>query len=234
MRLLLRSDASGSDRWQVEGGPPGLALWRAALDWDCRGTPLRLRVLGVEAIPLPAPEPSEAVPSAIARCLRHLAGRGALLLLANPAQALGAQRIALAEGVRLLSIDGDEDVACWDALLALGQPCYGVRGTLAVEVLNPRPANLLSALSFGAFTCQDGLEAEVEESPRHVAWTCAEPVTAEVVGKAGFPLAQRSGTAGRYDDSGVEGVVRVVLRAGQRSCWTQPRFVAARREAAGG
>lgn len=235
MRLHLRPLAAEGDRCPIDGGPDGLELWHARLAWTCRGTPLDLRILAVEPLPLPEPEPSEAVAGAIARCLRACAGNGALVLLANPAAALGPERIALAEGVRLMAIASPEDEACWDALLALGQPCYGVRGSLAVEVLRPRPANLLSALSFGVFYASEGLDpTALDESPRHVAWTCAEAVEAEVVGRQGFTLARLAGPVGRYDDRGNEGVVRVVLRSSVGSCWTQPRFVAPRKDACAG
>jgi hypothetical protein len=235
MRLELSPLAAQGDVCQVSGGPDGLHLWHARLQWTCQGTLLDLRVLAPEPISLPTAEETEAVPGAIARCVRACAGNGALLLLANPAEALGTERIALAEGVRLFAIASEADAACWDALLALGQPCYGIRDRLAVEVLRPRPANLLSALSFGVFYAHDGLEPlSLEESPKHVAWTCAGPVQAEVLGKRGFTLAESVGPAGRYDDRGNEGVVRVVLRAGGQSCWTQPRFVAPRKDACHG
>lgn len=235
MRLRLRPlDATG-DSCPVDGGPSGLVLWHARLAWTCRGTPLDLRVFAPEPLRLPEPEASEAVPSAIARCVRACAGHGALLLLANPAAALGPEHIALAEGVRLMAIADEADEACWDAMLALGQPCYGVRGTLAVEVLRPRPANLLSALSFGVFYAADGLEpTSLDESPRHVAWSCSETVGAEVIGRQGFTLARIDGHSGRYDDRGNEGVIRVVLRTGGRTCWTQPRFIAPHRDACAG
>ncbi len=231
MRLHLRPlDAAGAT-CQVVGGPPGLSLQHARLAWNCAGTPLDLRVLSAEPVALPEPEPSEPVPGALARCVRACAGRNALLLLANPAVALGPSRIALAEGVRLMAIATPEDEACWDALLALGQPCYGVRASLAVEVLRPDPLGVLSALAFGSFLACEGLDASISESPRHVAWTCGEPADAEVLGRAGFPLARSTGPSGRYDDRGSEGLVRVVLRAGDRACWTQPRFLAPRKDA---
>lgn len=235
MRLSLRPLDADGDSVAVSGGPPGLALWHARLRWVCRGAPLDLRVLAPEPLVLPEPEPSEAVAGALARCLRACAGGGGLLLLANPAEALGAGRIALAEGVRLMAVAGPADEACWDALLALGQPCYGVRGTVVAEVLRPRGANLLSALSFGAFWCEDGLAAElIDEGPRHVAWRCPGAERAQVLGKGGFPLAELPGPEGRYDDTGSEGVVRVALGAPAGVCLTQPRMVAPRREACGG
>lgn len=234
MRVQLRPLEALGDACPVLGGPAGLALWHARLQWNCAGTPLDLRVLAAEAVPLPHPEPSEPVPGAIARCVQAVAGQGALLLLANPAQALGLERIVLAEGVRLLGIASEADEACWDALLALGQPCYGMRGTIDLDVLRPRPANIISALSFGVFLSHEGLVPQIDESPRHVAWACAEAVQAEVIGRAGFTLASGTAMSGRYDDRGNEGVVRVVLRAGERACWSQPRFIAPRKDACGG
>lgn len=231
MRLHLRPLAADGSSCPVAGGPPGLALWHARLAWNCAGTPLDLRLLASEPLALPQPEPSEPVPGAIARCVRACAGSGALLLLANPAAALGPERIALAEGIRLMSIATPEDEACWDALLALGQPCYGVRDSLSIELLRPDPLGVLSALAFGSFQACDGLAATISESPRHVAWTCDEAVAAEIIGRSGFTLASQTGTSGRYDDRGNEGVVRAVLRAGGRACWTQPRFVAPRKDA---
>lgn len=227
MRVQLRPlDAVG------DACPAGTTqLWHARLQWLCRDVPLDLRVLAAEPVPLPAAEPSEPAPGAIARCVRACAGRHALLLLANPATALGTARIALAEGVRLMAIATPEDEACWDAMLALGQPCYGVRGSVAVDVMRPDPLGILTALAFGSFQSGEGLEAAISESPNHVSWTCDEAVSAEVIGRSGFPLASQTGRSGRYDDRGNEGVVRVVLRAGERACWTQPRFIAPRKEA---
>lgn len=235
MRVRLRPLDAIGESCPVLGGPAGLALWHARLSWRCADAPLDLRILAAEPVELPEPEASEPVPGAIARCVRAIAGQGALLLLANPAQALGRDRIALAEGVRLLAIADEADEACWDGLLALGQPCYGVRGTIDLDVLRPRPANIVSALSFGVFLCQEGLAPLLDESPRHVAWTCDEDVDAEVIGRGGFALARSHGRSGRHDDTGSEGVVRVVLRtADGRACWSQPRFVAPRKEACGG
>lgn len=232
MRLRLRPLDATADAVPVLGSPRPLALWHHRLDWTCAGTRLDLRILAAEAFPLPEPEPSEPVPGAIARVVRSLAGQGALALLANPAEALGPARIAFAEGVRLMSIAAEADEACWDAILGLGQPCYGVRGEVVVEVVNPRPAGVLSALSFGVFYCHEGLEpTSLDEDRQGVAWQAAEPVEATVFARGGFAVARQSGSEGRYADRGNEGSVRVVLRAGTRSCWSQPRFVAPRKDA---
>jgi len=228
MRLRLRPLEAEGDALPVQGAPRPLALWHRRLLWNCAGIRLDLRVLAAEALPLPEPEPSEPVPGAIARVLRALAGQGALALLANPAEALGPERIALAEGVRLVGIGSAADLACWDALLAV-QPCYGMRDEVVVEVINPRPAGVLSALSFGVFYCHDGLEPlGLDETPQGVAWRLEREAEAVVVAKGGFEVARSRGAAGSYADRGTEGTVRVVLSADGRSCWTQPRFIAAK------
>lgn len=229
VRLRLRPLAAEGDACPIAGGPPGLALRHARLAWRCADADLDLRVLSAAPLPLPAPEPSEPVPGALARCLRAAAGSGAVLLLANPAAALGRERIALAEGMRLLGIATAADEACWDALLALGQPCYGVRGELVLDAARPTADAVLAALAFGSFQACEGLEPlAVGEGPRHVAWTCGEAIDAEILGRGGFPLATLRGASGRYDDRGTEGVVRAVLRGATGACWLQPRFTAPR------
>lgn len=235
MRLRLRPLEADGDRLDVHGAPHPLALWHRRLRWDCQGAALDLRILAAEPVPLPDPEPSEPVPGAIARVVRAIAGQGALALLANPAVALGAPRIAFAEGVRLLGIAGADDEACWDARLALGQPCYGVRDEVVLEVVNPRPAGVLSALSYGVFYCHDGLEPDsLDESRTGVAWRFAAPVEAAVIGRGGFELLRHDGAEGSYADRGNEGTVRVAMRRGGRTCVSQPRFVAPRRDACHG
>jgi hypothetical protein len=229
MRLRFRPLASETDRIPVDGGPAGLALWQARLNWSCRGVPLALRMIGVEPIAVPDAEPSEPVPGAIARVVRAVAGNGALVLLENPDVALGVGQIAFAEGVRLFSIAAPADEACWDALLTLGQPCYGVRDEVVVEVVNPRPASIISALAFGVFYCHDGLEPlSLDEDREGVRWRTAVPTNGSVIGRGGFELASSTGSEGAWADRGNEGSVRVVLRSPVGSCWTQPRFIAPR------
>src|SRR5947207_13143474 len=80
------------------------ALWQARMHWQCSDARLDVRVLAAEPLELPAAEPSEPVAGAIARLVAATRGSHALLLLANPAEALGASRIALAEGVRLVAV----------------------------------------------------------------------------------------------------------------------------------
>ena len=230
MRLSLRPFDATSDELPIQGSPQPFCLWHHRLLWHCRNTPLDLHVIGVEPIQLPKAEPSEPVPSAIARVVQAIAGQGAIVLLANPAQALGAGHMAFAEGVRLIGITNDDDLACWDALLALGQPCYGVRGDVIVDVSSPRASSVISALAYGLFTCHEGIALTAfEESQSGVSWQASESVEASIIGRGGFEIAQAHGTAGSYTDTGMEGTVRVVLRSGTRSCWTQPRFVAPRK-----
>lgn len=232
MRLRLRPLDADGDAVPVLGSPRPLALWQRRLAWTCAGIPLDLRVIAAEPLPLPEAEASEPVPGAIARVVQAVAGQGALVLLANPAAALGAARMAYAAGVRLLGIASEADEACWDALLATGQPCYGVRGEVVVEVINPRPAGVLSALSFGVFYCHEGLEPEaLDEDPRGIAWRLAGSAEASVIGRGGFELARSRGATGSYVDRGNEGCVRLVLRDGASACWSQPRFVAPRKDA---
>lgn len=208
------------------GLPQPCVLWRARRRWTCRDAPLACCILAAEPFALPDEVADLPAASALAQALQACAAHGALLILANPAEAFGAQRIGWASGVRALAIGNAEEEACWDALLSLGQPCYGVAGRLVVTVLRPRPANVLSALSFGAFWSCAGLEPlAIEESPRHIAWRCPEAVEAEIVARQGFVVARQRGCEGRYEDTGREGYVRAVLRGPSGTCWTQPRFV---------
>ncbi len=138
--------------------------------------------------------------------------------------------MAFAEGVRLMSIASAEDEACWDECLTHGRPVYGVRGRQACEILAPKPASLLSALAYGLFVCEEGLEMrELHEDRTQVGWDTGRSETiASVVVRDGFEAARISGAQGRWVDQGRELYVRVVLRAGQDGCWTQPRFIAPR------
>lgn len=235
VRLRCRPLSAVAQALSIDGTPRPLELWHQRLTWQCRDGAIDLRILAAEALVLPEAEPSEPVPGAIARVVAAVAGHGALIVLANPAVALGPERMAFATGIRLLGIASEEDQACWDALLALGQPCYGVRDEVVAEVINPRPAGLLSALAYGVFYCHDALEPiALDETPHGVAWRMDQPVSASVIGRGGFELASMHGTTGSYADTGTEGTVRVVLTSDQGTCWTQPRFVAPRQAAGHG
>ncbi len=204
---------------------PGLALPQ-----QC---PVALQVLAAEPIALPAPEPTEPPEGALARLTQAIAGTGALLLLRNPAEAFGPGRMSFAEGARLLGIGTPEDEACWDEALSLGRPSYGVRGRLACDVLSPRPASVISALAYGLFVCEQGMDLKsLLEDRGHVAWDCGRAdASASVVIRNGFEAATVPGAAGEWQDRGNELYVRVVVRAGQDACWTQPRFIAPRARA---
>jgi hypothetical protein len=95
-----------------ETGCSVAALSCQRLVWRCRDGQLDLRILAPEPLPLPEPEASEPVASALGRLHRAVAGSGALLLLANPAACLGPERISLAAGIRLFGIASDADLAC--------------------------------------------------------------------------------------------------------------------------
>ncbi len=209
-------------------------LWIARLAWHCADRPLDLRVVASTAIELPACEPSEPVPSAIARVLAAIRGSGAQLLLANPALALGRERIGLAEGVRLFAIANAADEACWDAMLSLGQPVYGVRGVAACSVRSGSATSLLSALAYGLYTCEEGLTlAALEEDRGGIAIEMPPGCDgdAAVVVRGGFEAARLSGHRLNWRDLGSEGYVRLAISARDGDgrvgrCWTQPRFVA--------
>ncbi len=205
----------------------GGALWTRRLDWLCDGVPLRLRVIGLERVDLPDPEPSEPVPGAIARVVAGLRGSGALLALLDPARALGAGRVLFAEGVRLFAVADAADEACWDEALSAGQPIYGVRGSIACELARPSPAAALAALAYGAFTCEEGLSPTLlDEDRTGVRWRFAAPVDATVIVRGGYEAARIPGASGEWRDRGGEGYVRVVFTGEGGRCWSQPRFVA--------
>lgn len=229
MRVSLQPLAAGADgRIPVHG--TDVALWAGRVAWACRDAPLRAMVIAADPVDLPPAEPTEPIPSALARLVASLRGQRALLLLANPAAALGAERIGLAEGVRLLAIADERDLLCWDRALTLGMPIYGVRGTLVCDLLRPTADNVLSALGFGAFRCEEGLApVELAEDPYGVRWRLAEAGEATVIVRGGFEAHRQRGVAGEWRDGGGEGYVRMEFSTASGRCWTQPRFIAPQR-----
>lgn len=209
-------------------------LWSHSATWNCRDAPLTFRLISPEMLIVPEMEPTEPVVGALARLLQAVKGSGALVLLGNPAVALGAERILYAEGVRLFAISQPADEACWDALLAHGQPVYGVRGIVSIEVMTPHPAGVVSALAYGLFTCDEGLSLTgLHEDRAGVAYACACATTATVLIRHGFEAAELRGEAHaqvRWLDRGNEAVVRLVITdATGNRCSTQPRFVVPQR-----
>jgi hypothetical protein len=204
-------------------------LWATRIDWRCRDAPLSVRILAAEPLDLPEAEPSESVPGALARLAAVVRGTGAVLILLNPAQALGAERIAYAEGIRCFVIASDEDEACWDAMLSTGRPVYGIRGTVSCEVERPTPHAALSAMAYGLFTCGEGLELlRFSEHSHGVSYAVApgSGAQAAVIVSGGFRAQTIAGDAGEWTDRGNERYVRLVITARQGRCWTQPRFIA--------
>jgi hypothetical protein len=229
---LAATPAEDAVRLSGEAGPLG-SLWSSVLDWRCQGQLLRLQALAAEPISLPAPEASEPASGAIARLQQALFGSGGLLVLRNPAAAFGAERIALASGVRLFAIGDPADELCWDAALTLGQPVYGLRGVISCTVSSAHPAAVVSALAYGNFCCEEGLRLErLEEDRSGVRLAARQPFTAAVIVRGGFEAARLQGAEVRWEDQGNEGYVRVVARSAGGACWTQPRFVAPRRPGA--
>jgi hypothetical protein len=228
---LADAEAPGPLALIDEAGAPCGDLWGAEIDAACLEGRLRARLLGPEPVPVPALD-GLPMPAALAALVASVQGRGALVHLRNPAQALGPERIAYAEGIRLIGIGSDADEACWDRLLSLGQPCYGVRGRLRLDVSSAHPAAAVSALAFGSFVCEDGCRLRsLHEDRQGVRWAVdADAARATVVVKDGFAAATIPGAAGAWQDRGHEGYVRVVVQAGAGRVWTQPRLIAPRRE----
>lgn len=225
MRVRLRLLDADAEALPLIGGEG--ALWHRRLLWQTATGRLDLRVLAAEPVSLPEVQAAEPVEGAIARVVQAIHGTGSLLLLANPAEALGRQRIRSAEGVRLLAVEDEADRACWDAALEVILPMYGVLGDCVCEVSRPRPANVLSALAYGGFLSCAGLVPEaLREDRRGVQWTLPEAGEAAVIVRGGFPCARIAGISGAWEDRGSEGYVRLELSAPSGHCLTQPRFIA--------
>jgi hypothetical protein len=228
MQVRLDLCEPGDGEVAVIGGQGSLKRWR--LEWVCAGIPLKLLIVAEEPIALPAAEPSEPVPSAIARVLQSLHGHQALLALLNPAEALGVERILLAEGVRLFAITNDADLACWHAALDRQVPVYALRGVVVCDLVRPTASNALSALAYGAFTACEGLVPNsIGEDRQGLRWDLPEVAETTIVIRGGFEAECISGAQGAYVDRGHEGWVRAEMTSASGSCWTQPRFVAPRK-----
>ena len=205
-----------------------VALWASRQDWTCSDHLLRLLILGPEPIALPPPEPSEPAVGAVARLDRAVRGLGGIIALLNPAEAFGLERIAFAEGIRLFGITEPADEACWDAMLSLARPVYGLRGTIACDCVSLHPGALISALAYGNFVCEEGLTlAAFDEHRAGVNWRADVDTEAAVIVRGGFEAARVFGRTVAWRDRGSEGYVRLVIRGGGGAVWTQPRFVAA-------
>lgn len=195
--------------------------------WRCKDGELEVQVIAPEPIDLPEAEASEPVPGAIGRLVRAIMGSGVLLMLRNPATSVGAEKIAFAEGARLFAITTAADEAAWDAMLTLGQPVYGVRGTIACACRTAHPGAVISALAYGTFTCEEGLPVAVlDESRQGVKWSLPQDAETVVIIRNGFEAGHIKGTAGEWRDRGSEGYVRLVMRSSRGTAWTQPRFIA--------
>ncbi len=215
--LLVRDDQ----------GRTACTLWTHVARWSCKDAELAIQVIAPEAIVLPMPEASEPAPGALARLTQALLGSGGLLLLRNPSTAFGAAKIVFAQGVRLFAIAEAADEACWDAMLSLGQPVYGIRGTIACACRTVHPGAVISALAYGTFTCEEGLAVSVlDESRQGVKWTLPVEAETAVIVRDGFEAGRFRNVTGEWQDRGSEGYVRLVMRAPSGAAWTQPRFIA--------
>ncbi|MDA3963693.1 MAG: hypothetical protein PF961_23135 [Planctomycetota bacterium] len=200
-------------------------------EWACADAPLAVTLVGAEPIVPIAGDATEPVASALARLTQYARGYGAIVALGNPGAALGPERMALAQGVRLFAFTTAEDEACWDAALSAGLPVYGLRDQLRIDLGSARRRDAgaaLLSLAYGLFTCGQGLvPAELEETRSGVRWRFDEPVTASVIVRGGFEANTVQGDTGSWTDRGTEGYVRLAFTAGQRRCWSQPRLVMA-------
>ena len=212
------------------GGVEVCTVWGHAARWQCRDAPLEFRIIGPEPLSLPTAEPSEPTVGALARLQQAIKGSGAIIVLVNPATAFGRERILYADGARLFAIATLADEACWDALLATGQPVYGIRGIASMELMRATAPAVISALAYGLFTCDEGLSLTgLHEDRAGVAYACDRATAATVIIRGGFEAETLRGAPGAQvvrKDRGNEAVVRLVISdADGNRCSTQPRFV---------
>lgn len=229
-RPLLGSDATHPLCGDDDDAPQGTLTTRA-IGWDCADGRLDATVIGAGPLPSPAGDASEPTAAAIARLVHVARAADAILALDHPAIALGPERMALAQGVRLFGITTDADEACWDAALSAGLPVYGLRGGLRIDLGAARRRDAtaaLLALAYGLFTCGEDLHPTMlEETRSGVAWRFPQPVTTRVIVRDGFEADRHTGAAGAWRDRGTEGYVRLVFSRDDRCCWSQPRLVMA-------
>lgn len=224
---LLSPDGISDLLVRDDHGRTACTLWTHVARWSCKDAELVIQVIAPEPITLPMSEASEPAPGALARLTQALLGSGGLLLLRNPATAFGAERIALSQGVRLFAIAEAADEACWDAMLSLGQPVYGIRGTIACACRTAHPGAVISALAYGTFTCEEDLAVSLlDESRQGVKWTVPVEAETAVIVRDGFEAGRIRGISGEWLDRGSEGYVRLVIRSPSGCAWTQPRFIA--------
>jgi hypothetical protein len=192
----------------------------------CSDGELAVVLIAVEDLPAPEALAGENVVAALARLSATYRYPDALLWLPEPAQALGADRMAHAEGARLVSIDTADDEACWDAALSKGLPIYGLRGEIVASVRRATSIDLLGALAYGLFHCREGLVATVITEERSgVSWEIPAAESVQVILRDGFEAASIPGPSGSWTDRGDEAVVRLVASGSEGRLWTQPRFI---------
>jgi len=196
------------------------------------GAALDLRLISLEPIPAESlkTDPREGVEAAITRFAKQFRFPEALLILVNPAQALGEEHMAHAQGCGLLAIETGEGELCWDAALAKGLPIYGLRDELRMVCRRVAATSVLSALAFGVFDCRQGAELEavqVHDDRNGVAWSGGpDDLQVSVILREGYEVHQANGPAGQWRDRGNEGVVRLRMTTPSGAkLWSQPRFI---------
>jgi len=223
------------DLLQIQLADAGtLPLTALAWHWRCSDADLRMRCFAAKRLnPLPTPEPSEPVIGALARIQQWARNQheDVVLMLDNPAQALGRDQMTALQGVRLIGIRSESDRSCWDAALSSGLPVYGVYQDICSQLTQPNAASFLTAISYGAFTSGDGVDMEhFEESPKGCRWrlSAAPDNAVSVVVKGGLEAATIEGPEGFWQDAGQEGYVRLEMHQEHHRRFSQPRLVANR------
>ena len=223
MALISFNSMSEGPTLALDGAD--FSLWTRRFSWQCADGRLLVQVIAAEELTVPEVEPTEPVVGALARWMRHVPGERGMLALLNPAEALGAERMPLAQGIHLLGIGSEADEACWDAALSQGIACYGLRGTVTAEVGRCDARALILALRFGCFTCHEGFTLRLDEQRDGVSWSSEQDGSVSVIVRGGFEAGQLSARAGEWRDTGSEGYVRLVASGADGRCWTQPRLV---------
>jgi hypothetical protein len=209
----------------VEGAICGhLSVQRCC--WSCRDGQLDYAVLSLNAVALPAAEPSEPIAAALARLSQQLRGSGAYLIIESLSR-LDPAVHQHCGGCRFLRLETQADRDIWDKLLSLGLPVYGLSERVYCSMSKPQLPELLQNLVFGACYCSNGLELKLEESPRGCSITAAQELRARVIVRGGLEVVTLSGQTVNWTDQGNEGYVRLEVEAAAGQwAWTQPRFVA--------
>lgn len=205
-----------------------VTLQRHRYEWTCADGPLVVDVLAVEPIVPLIAEPSEPRFGALARLRQAHALPGALLCLRQPAQVCEPERALAIDGIRFIGLGDAADESWWTACLDAGLLCYALGEGLQLDLAGRvEAAAVFEALAFGAFVTGRGPAPEqMTERPGRVAWQLGGPGRVTIVARGGFDVFTSTEPEGSWQESGHEGVVRVLFeRDGGGRWWSQPRLV---------